>query len=221
VAHPAALTLRAGSLSKTLVGAMLWTHFGLSGPVALNASRHWLRAKLEQRAPVLMLSVCPGDTFEAVGQWLIDQQAARPKARVATVLASRLPAAVADAWCTRADIDPETVLAHLTRDGRRRLSHALVDTALVVTGSRGYGYAEVTAGGVPLDEIDPATMESRVCPGLHLVGEVLDVDGRLGGFNFQWAWSSGWVAGGAIGSFGSFGRSERSERAERAERSRS
>ena len=64
--------------------------------------------------------------------------------------------------------------------------------------SRGYGYAEVTAGGIPLDEIDPATMQSRVCPGLYLVGEILDVDGRLGGFNFQWAWSSGWVAGHAI-----------------------
>ena len=64
--------------------------------------------------------------------------------------------------------------------------------------SRGYSYAEVTAGGIPLDEIDPATMQSRMCPGLFLVGEILDVDGRLGGFNFQWAWSSGWVAGQAI-----------------------
>jgi predicted flavoprotein YhiN len=58
--------------------------------------------------------------------------------------------------------------------------------------------AEVTAGGVPLDEIDPATMGSRCCPGVYLVGEILDVDGRLGGFNFQWSWSSGWVAGRAI-----------------------
>ena len=64
--------------------------------------------------------------------------------------------------------------------------------------SRGYSSAEVTAGGVPLEEIDAATMQSRVCPGLFLVGEILDVDGRLGGFNFQWAWSSGWVAGHAI-----------------------
>jgi len=68
---------------------------------------------------------------------------------------------------------------------------------LDVRGSRGYQYAEVTAGGVTLDEIDPATLQSRVCPGLYLVGEMLDVDGRLGGFNFQWAWSSGFVAGNA------------------------
>jgi predicted flavoprotein YhiN len=59
-----------------------------------------------------------------------------------------------------------------------------------VSGTRGYNYAEVTAGGVALTEIDPSTMESRACPGLFLVGEVLDVDGRIGGFNFQWAWSS-------------------------------
>jgi predicted flavoprotein YhiN len=69
---------------------------------------------------------------------------------------------------------------------------------LPVRGSRGYNYAEVTAGGVPLDEIEPGTMQSRICPGLFLVGEILDVDGRIGGFNFQWAWSSGFVAGNVL-----------------------
>jgi predicted flavoprotein YhiN len=64
-----------------------------------------------------------------------------------------------------------------------------------ITGDRGYTYAEVTAGGVPLSEVHLDTMESRVCPGLHLCGEILDVDGRIGGFNFQWAWASGYVAG--------------------------
>jgi hypothetical protein len=67
-----------------------------------------------------------------------------------------------------------------------------------VRDSRGYNYAEATAGGVPLSEINAATMESRVRPGLFLIGEILDVDGRLGGFNFQWAWSSAWVAAQAI-----------------------
>ena len=86
----------------------------------------------------------------------------------------------------------------LTRVQRRAVVHALTAWPLPVRGSRGYKYAEVTAGGVPLNEVDPATMESRVCPGLFLVGEILDVDGRLGGFNFQWAWSSGWVAGTAV-----------------------
>ena len=96
-------------------------------------------------------------------------------------------------------------MAHLTREDRRRLVHALLATRLDVEDSRGYKYAEVTAGGVPLDEIDTATMESRRRPGLYLVGEILDVDGRLGGFNFQWAWSSGWVAGHALARAGAAG----------------
>ena len=75
---------------------------------------------------------------------------------------------------------------------------ALIETPLAVSESRGYNYAEVTAGGIPLTEVDPATLESRVCPGLFLTGEMLDVDGRLGGFNFQWAWSSAWVAANAV-----------------------
>jgi hypothetical protein len=89
-------------------------------------------------------------------------------------------------------------MAHLTREDRRTLLRALLEWPLPVRGSRGYNYAEVTAGGVPLDEIDPSTFESRRCAGLHLVGEILDVDGRIGGFNFQWAWSSAWVAAAAL-----------------------
>ncbi len=67
-----------------------------------------------------------------------------------------------------------------------------------VVGDRGFGHAEVTAGGVPLREIDLSSMESRVCTGLHLVGEICDVDGRIGGYNFQWAWASGFTAGTGI-----------------------
>jgi hypothetical protein len=70
---------------------------------------------------------------------------------------------------------------------------------LPITGDRGYNYAEVTAGGVPLAEIQLSTMESRRCPNLHLCGEICHVDGRIGGFNFQWAWASGFVAGVAAG----------------------
>ena len=69
---------------------------------------------------------------------------------------------------------------------------------MTIIGSRGYNYAEVTAGGIALDEIDPSTMESRRCPRLHFVGEMLDVDGRIGGFNFQWSWSSARVAARAL-----------------------
>ena len=200
VAHPAAVTVRSdGAAPVRLTGSMLWTHFGASGPVVLNASRHWLRPRLEGRDVSVEVSVVPGETFASLEQWLTAEQQSRARALVRTAVATRVPAAVADLWTERAGIDGSTTLSHLTRDDRRRLIHALLETPLDVRDSRGYNYAEVTAGGIPLAEIDPATMESRVRPGLYLIGEMLDVDGRIGGFNFQWAWSSAWVAASAIG----------------------
>jgi predicted Rossmann fold flavoprotein len=199
VSHPASMALRVdGRQTLRLDGPVLWTHFGLSGPLALNMSRHWERARLNGETPLLLLNVMPGETFESIESWLLDQQRLRPRAQVITVLATRLPFAIASAWTSAAGISEETTMAHISREKRRQLSHSLVETTLPVTGSRGYAYAEVTAGGVPLEEIDPATMESRIQPGLYFAGEILDVDGRLGGFNFQWAWSSGYVAGRAI-----------------------
>jgi predicted Rossmann fold flavoprotein len=193
--HAALSLCEGGRTTLRLEGPLLWTHFGASGPLVLNMSRHWLRARRAGGAVELTLNLFPGDGFDAIDGWLLEQERTRPRARLSTLLATRLPAAVAAAWPAAAGIDPEGTLAHLPRDERRRLVHALVEARLDVRDSRGYNYAEVTAGGVPLDEIDPATMESRICPGLYLAGEILDVDGRLGGFNFQWSWSSAWVAG--------------------------
>lgn len=199
VSHPAAVSIEAdGRRPVRLEGSILWTHFGASGPVMLNASRHWLRAQLEAREPQVLLNLLPGDTYDTVDAWLHESQKERPRASVRAVIASRLPASVADVWIRASGLSSSIAMAHLAREDRRRLVRALIGTSLSVRDSRGYNYAEVTAGGVPLDEINPATMESRVCPGLYLVGEMLDVDGRLGGFNFQWAWSSAWVAAQAI-----------------------
>jgi hypothetical protein len=199
VSHPAALTLRvAGRTRVRLEGALLWTHFGMSGPVVLNLSRHWHRAALAGQPGDVRLSLLPDETFDSLERRLIDDAGSRPRAQVATVLGGWVPHAVATAWLARVGLDRDITMAHVSRDDRRRLAHALLDSALEVADSRGYSYAEVTAGGVPLDEIDTATMESRRQRGLFFTGEILDVDGRLGGFNFQWAWSSGWVAGHAI-----------------------
>jgi predicted Rossmann fold flavoprotein len=200
VAHQVELTLRVdGAVAVRLTGALLWTHFGISGPVALNMSRHWLRARLDGRVASLTANLYPGLTFEQIDGWWTEGLAGRPQTSlVLTALGTKLPASMAAAVIARSGVDAAATLAHFKRDDRRRLSHALAAWPLDVTGSRGYTYAEATAGGVALDEIDPATMESRVCPGLFLVGEILDVDGRIGGFNFQWAWSSAHVAGAAL-----------------------
>ncbi len=200
VSLPVRIDMRVdGAIAKRIAGAMLWTHFGISGPAALDASRHWLRARLEERDVALTASFCRGETFESLERAWIALAADRPRLTVQTALTQNLPASMAAAMLEHLALAPDTVLADLTREDRRRLVRALVEWPLPVTDSRGYRFAEVTAGGVPLSEIDASTMASRVCPGLYLVGEILDVDGRIGGFNFQWAWSSGFAAGSALG----------------------
>jgi predicted Rossmann fold flavoprotein len=196
VSHDVDLTLydERGGTAARIGGPMLWTHFGISGPAALDVSRHLLRHRLEGGSPSLAASLLPGATFERLDQYWIDAMRARPRASLQTALSERLPGAVAAALIQRLEQDRSSPapgrLAELGREDRRWLIHALTRFPLPVRDSRGYNYAEATAGGVSLDEIEPATMASRRCPGLHLVGEMLDVDGRLGGFNFQWAWAS-------------------------------
>ena len=135
---------------------------------------------------------------EIEAQWTHDGRE-RSRASVQSTLSKQMPASAAAAVLEALQISGDTPLAHFSRDDRRRLVHALVEWPLPVTGTRGYNFAEATAGGVALTEINPATMESRVVKGLYLVGEMLDVDGRIGGFNFQWAWSSARVAAAALG----------------------
>jgi hypothetical protein len=199
VSHDVVLTVWVDGRAETrLNGPLLWTHFGVSGPVAMNASRHWLRRQLEGRSVAITINFRAGAPFDAVDAEWTALALERPKASLQHALSATVPASVAAALVAALRLDGGRELAHLSRDDRRRLVHALVKWPLPVSGTRGYNYAEVTAGGVALTEINPATMESRVCPGLYLVGEILDVDGRIGGFNFQWAWASGRVAGRAL-----------------------
>jgi len=195
VSHEAALSVTvAGRRPIRLRGSLLWTHFGVSGPLALDASRHWHRATLEGGRVGVHLSFVPDLDFAGAERRLLDASAARPSATLRGALAELLPAAVAGGLLESLGIDSGVRLAHLSREDRRRVAAALVSWELPITGSRGYNYAEATAGGVALDEVDRGTMASKRCEGLFFAGEMLDVDGRLGGFNFQWAWSSAFVA---------------------------
>lgn len=176
-------------------GSLLWTHFGISGPVVMDASRHWVIAHETGRRPELRCNLCPPDEFGHAEQWLVSQAANRRRASLVTVLAQRLPERVATELCSYLKCDPDLTLAQLSRETRRSLAHGLTGLPLPVAGPRGWNYAEVTAGGVPLAEIDFRTMQSRKTPGLYLAGEILDCEGRIGGFNFQWAWATGHLAG--------------------------
>jgi predicted Rossmann fold flavoprotein len=169
-------------------GSMLFTHFGLSGPVVLDVSRHWIAAQ----PATLSANLLPGETFESLDAALLDERRRNPAATLASVLRRRLPDRLAS------QLAPEpTPLTRVTKEDRRRVVRSVVALELPVVRDRGFDYAEVTAGGVPLSEVHVATMQSRLQPGLYLCGEILDVDGKIGGYNFQWAWSSGRAAGAA------------------------
>lgn len=178
-----------------LAGPLLFAHFGISGPAALDLSRHWLRARLEQpELPVAVFFGLPRfRIMDDADHWLLQEAAAHPRQHIVTALTEVLPERLARAMA--AECTDDEPLAHLPRERRQALARLLTMLPLPVTGSRGYQYAEATAGGIDLHDIDARTMQSRRIPGLYLCGEILDVDGRIGGFNFQWAWSSGHVAG--------------------------
>lgn len=201
ISHEARITTAVeGKPVDRRAGSLLWTHFGLSGPVVLDASRHWLAAKRAGQSPTWSLSFVPESTFERVEAVMLELTESHPRMMVCQVLENvpamgPLPQKVAAAVLAWLKLDPATPLAQLKRESRRGLVHALTALPLPVEQDRGWNYAEVTAGGVPLSEVNWRTMESRVAPGLHLAGEILDLDGRIGGFNFQWAWATGYLAG--------------------------
>jgi predicted Rossmann fold flavoprotein len=197
---PATLTLRAASGKKleSFTNSTLCTHFGLSGPGVLDISRYWQDAAAEAREsgsppPALVMNWLPAQNAAD-----LDALFQRGGKRTAfSILRPWLPERVCEALVGVSNVDVRAACAALTREQRRALVTNVIEMPVPVVGERGYTYAEATAGGVPLSEVHLATMESRVTPGLHLAGELCDVDGRIGGFNFQWAWSSGHVAGGA------------------------
>mgnify|MGYP001281245064 CR=1 FL=1 len=180
-----------GKRIVSFTNSTLLTHFGLSGPSVLDISRYYLQALAAGENVALHVNWLPTTDEDAMDR---DLQALKTKS-VGGLLRERLPERLARALCEHAGVDPATRGDALKRDQRRAVAAAVCNLPLPVTGSRGYNFAEVTAGGVLLSEIRLETMESRVCPGLYLCGEICDVDGRIGGFNFQWAWSSGFVAG--------------------------
>jgi predicted Rossmann fold flavoprotein len=199
IAHPVEICVRvAGRKPLHLEGPMLWTHFGISGPAALDASRHWQRARAEGTAVTLTVNLLPGHDFAALEAKLLGLAQSQARTNLRNTLSTLLPGRVAEAVLARLKLAGETTMANVSREDRRSLAKGLLEWPLPVSGGRGYNFAEVTAGGVPLSEVDPSTLESRRCAGLHFSGEILDVDGRLGGYNFQWAWSSAWVVAQAL-----------------------
>ncbi|MFN3841642.1 MAG: NAD(P)/FAD-dependent oxidoreductase [Rehaibacterium terrae] len=166
---------------------MLITHRGVSGPAILQISSYW------QPGDDLRLDLLPAvDAFD----WLRRQQAARPAAELKTVLADALPRRFAQRLCEV--WLPNRPMRQFREAELRGIAAQLADWPLVASGTEGYRTAEVTLGGVDTDELSSSTMMARRVPGLFFIGEVVDVTGWLGGYNFQWAWASGHAAGEAL-----------------------
>lgn len=165
--------------------AMLFTHRGLSGPAILQISSYWR----ERQAITVRLAIDPLPVLKAARQ-------TQGKRSPATVLGQFLPNRLAQYWAGAHDLTG--TIGDYSDARLAAIAEGLQNWELYPTGTEGYRTAEVTLGGIDTDGLNARTMESKTVPGLYFIGEAVDVTGWLGGYNFQWAWSSGWAAGTAI-----------------------
>ena len=167
--------------------ALLFTHRGLSGPAILQISSYW------RPGEAITVNLLPDQDAAAI---LAERRVSRPKAELRTILAELLPTRLAHALAEA--YLPNPVMANLPKAAMTRAAELLNGWRVVPVGDEGYTIAEVMAGGVDTGGLSSKTMEARDVPGLYFIGEAVDVTGWLGGYNFQWAWSSGWCAGQAV-----------------------
>ena len=165
--------------------ALLFTHRGLSGPAILQISSYW------QPGEPIRIHLLPGrDVLPLLQQW----QRELPAQELKTVLGRELPKRLVEKLIERGELVSKPLRQYTARE-LEGIASLLEGWSILPNGTEGYRTAEVTLGGVDTDELSSKTMESKQVPGLYVIGEVMDVTGWLGGFNFQWCWSSGWVAG--------------------------
>ena len=191
-------TVVKGKALDARTGSLLWTHFGISGPVVMDASRFWCVAREEEEPVAVFGNFVPGQNQEQARQWLMEQARDNPRRSLGKTLVQRLPQRFTECLIQHAGCDSQTPIAQLLKKDREHLLSLLARFPFPIVQDRGWNYAEVTAGGVPLEEVNFRTMESKLVSGLYLAGEILDCDGRIGGFNFQWAWATGYLAGQAV-----------------------
>ena len=180
VSIPCAASCNGVSFTENL----LFTHKGMSGPAILQVSSYW------REGEQVHIDLLPA--FDLLTH-LREQQAARPKAEMATILSALLPKSFVQAMC-EASL-PNRAMAQLSLKDISAIAHTVKDWTVSPAGTEGYRTAEVTLGGVDTTDLSSKTMAAIRTPGLFFIGEAVDVTGPLGGYNFQWAWASGWCAG--------------------------
>jgi predicted Rossmann fold flavoprotein len=172
---------------------ILFTHFGISGPAILDVSNAFVREGLARA--ILRLDFFPDRKAEELEKDLLERFRSHPNRGVARALEGLLPARLLDRFEKSITAGAQVLAGQLPREARRALLDLMKATTFHVNGTRGIEFGEVTAGGVEWKDIDPATLESRLAPGLYFAGEILDIAGRCGGFNLQAAFSTGYLAG--------------------------
>jgi predicted Rossmann fold flavoprotein len=180
VALPVHIATGSGKARGEFTEDLLFTHRGLSGPAVLQISSHW------RPGSALQINLYPQ---QDLAQTFTDAKA-HSRRQLGNALAEHLPQRLADAWLAQLALPADKPLPELRNRDLNRLAEQLHRWQLTPTGTEGWKKAEVTAGGVDTRELSSQTMESRLQPGLHFIGEVVDVTGWLGGYNFQWAWAS-------------------------------
>jgi predicted Rossmann fold flavoprotein len=175
-------------------GSLLFAHFGLSGPVVLDVSRA-VSGHAQPESLTLEIDLLPPVRETDLDEFLRTESLASGKKQLAVVLSDHLPRRLCDALLAAVGMPMDRRAAALSKPDRAKLVQAVKRLRLPVKGTLGFGRAEVTAGGVALDEVDSRSMRSKKVSDLFLAGEVLDLDGPIGGYNFQAAWSTGWLAG--------------------------
>jgi hypothetical protein len=178
----------------TTRGSLLFAHFGLTGPAPLDLSRH-VTGHARPGSLVVRLALEPDVTPDQLDAWLRSETTASGKKLVATVLATRHPQRLVDHLLAAAAVPSDRRLCELAKRERQDLLRLIQALPISLSGALGFEKAEVTAGGVSLAEVDSRTMQSKLVPGLFFAGEVLDLDGPIGGYNFQAAFSTGHLAG--------------------------
>jgi predicted Rossmann fold flavoprotein len=175
-------------------GSLLFTHFGISGPVVLDVSRE-VSGHAEPERLALECDFLPQMARAEFEESLRAAAQAAGKRQLVSLLPDTLPRRLVESLLAELGLPPERKAAEVGKRDWTRLIDAIKQCALAVRGTRGFEKAEVTAGGVTLDEVDSRNLQSKLVPNLHFAGEVLDLDGPIGGYNFQAAWSTGWLAG--------------------------
>ncbi len=178
---------------KNRRSGILLTHFGLSGPSVLDVSR----AVTNHQTPKHLKLICnflPDHNVESIRELIAKQMSRHGAKQIDSLINELVPSRLSKVLLENSAVSPSQKSGEISKAQLREISKQLCATEIPISGTLGFKKAEVTAGGVHLKEIDPRSMQSKLVPGLFFVGEVLDIDGPIGGFNFQAAFSTGWLA---------------------------